>query len=202
MSNWGTVKMKVAFAEGFERPGETWEDRLKEAHDLRELFHDVFGPRAPSEADEAEYDHGQRAPEEIEIEGARACVFWSVVEARHTPDETLIELFRCLKKVPDAPLSVIADWKKYVWHKELCEQRRCWLDLSWNCESSQGLERRRVFGPDGAVLFDEEQNWIDPNDPDKGVDKPGLTSNPPFEKLIGERLAEYALKWAVGGTVS
>ena len=30
MSNCGTVKMKVAFAEGFELPGETWEDRLKE----------------------------------------------------------------------------------------------------------------------------------------------------------------------------
>ena len=142
MSNCGTVKMKVAFAEGFELPGETWEDRLKEARELRELFHELFGPRAPHETDEAEYDHDMRAPEEIEIEGSRACVFWSAVDSYRTPDETLIELFRCLKKAPDAPLSVIADWKEYVWHKEFCRQRRCWLDLSWECESSEGLENR------------------------------------------------------------
>lgn len=199
MSNQGTVRMKVAFVEGFERRGETWEDRLKEAHDLRELFHDVFGPRAPHEADEAEYDHDQRAPEEIEIEGVRACVFWSVAKAYRTPDETLIKLFRCLKKVPDAPPDVIADWKEYLWHKGFCQQWRCWLDLSWECESSMFLENREVFGPDGVILFKDKQNWIDPNDPDKGVDKPHLASNPPFEELIGERLAEYALKWAVNG---
>ena len=199
MSNWGTVTMKVAFAEGFELPGETWEDRLKEARELRELFHELFGPHAPHETDEAEYDQDRRAPEEIEIEGSRACVFWSVVESYRTPDETLIELFRCLKKVPDVPLSAIADWKEYLWHKELCKQRRCWLDLSWECESSEGLENREVFGPDGTRLFKDEQNWIDPHDVKKGHDKPDLASNPPFEKVIGERLSEYALKWAAKG---
>lgn len=191
--------MKVAFVEGFERQGETWEDRLKEARELRELFHDVFGPSSPVEADEAEYDPDAREPEELEIEGARACVFWSVVETRHTPDEALVQMFKCLEKVPDLPPRKIAEWAEYVWHKEFCRQRRCWLDLSWDCEASGFLTSRTVLGPDGGELFDDRQRWTDPNDWEKGRDKPNLVSDPPFEKVVGERLSEYALKWAASG---
>jgi len=199
MSNHGTVEMKVAFVEGLERQGETWEDRLEEARKLREDLHDVFGPHCPEEATEAEYEQERHEPEELEIEGVKACVFWLVVESYRTPNETLIELFRCLEKVPDHPPRVIANWKEYLWHTEFCRQWRCWIDLTWSSEASAYLDDREVFGPDGARLFKDRQNWIDVKDPDKGPDKPNLASDPSFEKVIGEKLHEYVLKWAATG---
>lgn len=112
------IKIRVAFMEGFEHKGETWEDRLEEAKKLRGILPDVFKNKHPDEPEEGEF----------EIEGAKGYWFGVRLKQYRYDMHMTTMLFGALKEFPPNLTPLMAmNWQDYNWGNWFVSQYRCWF---------------------------------------------------------------------------
>lgn len=181
MSTEYSVKAKVVFTAGFGDKDGAWEDRLKEAHEVRELFHTIFEPYVGSgEFAEIEMDEEKRAPIEYEIDGRPACCFGMELEMQDSAWFTEL-LFGALKSFPTdiTPLKAM-NWKEQSWAEDFCRQRGCWLDLEYY-EGEEFLFRY-VWTPAGEEFVETNER-----------------SDRSTDDYVSDTRAETAIKLAAAG---
>lgn len=66
---------------------------------------------------------------------------------------------------------------------EFCRTFKCFCDMSYDAESTNGCIRRRIIAPNGNDVFNDEQT-LDMNGQTLTTSKPDILDNPKFEDII------------------